>query len=281
MPVRRFGRPSSNTAMGLATVLSMLWGLSCAAEDAADAWRELKGKHFIIYSQDDSVASRAVLHQAEAYYDSIVKKLGFKRLDNFWLWERRAKIKLYASHHAFIQAAKAPAWAVAKASVRSRTIEGFGSSALFLKSRLPHELAHLIFREYIGFTGTIPLWLDEGVAQWCEQGDHQASVRPMREWIPLQTLTSMSVRQNQDAHRVRLFYNESASLVQYLVESYGRDRFSKFCRQLRDGKTLDGALRFTYPKSISSMVALEQQWSAWQLARGVRRVAVGTGREKR
>ncbi|MBT3191881.1 MAG: hypothetical protein HN341_04935 [Verrucomicrobia bacterium] len=254
--------------MSVVCLVLLLSGCYAHAKASDNAWHELKGKHFIIAFKSDSVDSSEVLRHAEAYYSSIVKLLGFRRLDNFWLWERRARIKLYASHQEFIRETGAPSWAVAKANFRHRTIEAFGSSALFLESRLPHEMAHLIFREYTGFDGAIPLWLDEGVAQWCERAGSRRPRKPLREWIPLRTLTRMDVHASRDARLVRLFYDEAASLVQFLVEVHGRDRFARFCRQLRDGKTLDGALRFTYPKTLSTMEQLEQQWSAWQLAGG-------------
>ena len=268
--VRKTGKCQSRVwrSWGVLGVLIMA-SASTFAGSAPDVWETLKGKHFIVSHQENAVFAAEVLRRAELYYDSIVQQLGFKRVDNFWLWERRATIRIYASRREFLEATQAPEWAAAKASFKTRTIESFGDSAAFLQSRLPHEMAHLIFREYIGFKNAVPLWLDEGVAQWCERGGNLPPPL-LREWIPLRVLTSMNVHAVRDGRKARLFYSESASVVQYLVQRYGQQKFTKFCRQLRDGKTLDGALRFTYPKAISTMEALEQQWSAWQLTRSDR-----------
>ncbi len=234
------------------------------ASGGGDDWSTLKGKHFIVSFQDDAVFAAEVLRHAETYYDSIVKQLGFKRLDNFWLWERRAEIRIHRSRKSFAEQTGAPIWAVARASLRERMIDVCGANAALLRSRLPHEMAHLIFREYIGFKGEVPLWLDEGVAQWCEWGARQASIPYLQEWIPLRDLTMMDVRKVDDSRLAHLFYAEAASLVRYLVTVHGRGKFTKLCRQLRDGKTLERALRFTYPQSISSMATLEREWIAWQ-----------------
>ena len=231
---------------------------------ASEEWKTLKGKHFIISYESDAAFAADVLRHAEMYYDSIVKQLGFKRLDNFWLWERRAGIRIHADRQRFAARTGAPQWAAAKANLRDRTIDVCGSNAALVRSRLPHEMAHLIFRECIGFDGEVPLWLDEGVAQWCELGARQASPQRLREWIPLRDLTAMDIRNVDDPRLVHLFYAEAASLVHYLVATHGRDKFTKFCRQLRDGKTLEGALRFTYPRSVPSMAILERKWTAWQ-----------------
>jgi hypothetical protein len=50
------------------------------------------------------------------------------------------------------------------------------------------------------------------------------------------------------------------SLVDFLVRKYGSLRFRTFCGHVRDGKSVDGALRFTYPESIRNMDALEKAW---------------------
>jgi hypothetical protein len=121
-------------------------------------------------------------------------------------------------------------------------------------------------------------WLDEGVAQWCELGVFRASTPVFRKWIPLKTLTNMDIRTIDDTRMVYLFYGQSASLVQYLIEQHGKPAFTKLCRQLRDPKSLDGALRFTYSRTVPNMVALEHEWSAWQATQGGSGSAHGTGK---
>ena len=54
------------------------------------------------------------------------------------------------------------------ADYRGKKIISYTWSRGFLESLLPHEMAHLIFRDFVGFRGEIPLWLDEGIAQWAE-----------------------------------------------------------------------------------------------------------------
>ncbi len=238
--------------------------LPAIAVGKSDDWDELKGKHFIVSHRQNAVFAAEILRSAEIYYDSIVKQLGFKRLDGFWLWERRVRIRTFRSHSDFSKATGAPDWAVAKANLRTRTLDVCGHGSGLLKRRLPHEMAHLIFREYIGFEGQVPLWLDEGVAQWCEATVTRESLPVLQKWIPLKSLTNMDVRTIDDTRMVHLFYSQSASLVQYLIEQHGRPAFTKFCRQLRGGKSLDGALRFTYSRSVPNMLALERQWSIWQ-----------------
>ena len=59
---------------------------------------------------------------------------------------------------------------------------------------------------------------------------------------------------------VKTFYIEAVSLVGFLIEHYGASSFTDFCRQLRDGKSLEEALKFTYPTHITGIEELESAW---------------------
>ncbi len=78
--------------------------------------------------------------------------------------------------------------------------------------------------------------------------------------ITLQEMLSKDVRQVSDEKYVQMFYIQSASLVGFLIERHGSDSFIAFCRQLRDGKSFQEALVFSYPTSIRSVQQLEERW---------------------
>ena len=71
---------------------------------------------------------------------------------------------------------------------------------------------------------------------------------------------SMDSRSLQGKKQVEVFYVQSVSLVGFLIEEYGGSRFTRFCRSLRDGNTLEWALAVAYPDSIDTIDALEKQW---------------------
>jgi hypothetical protein len=252
--------------LSILTASVILVSASAAISENQVEWKELKGRHFIVsYTDNRDFASR-VLRQAEKYYKSILEQLGFRRADKFWLWERRVRINLYGSREAFSKATGSPVWAVAKANMRNRTISLAGGSLELLRSRLAHEMAHMIYREEIGFEGDVPLWLDEGVAQWCELGARHEAPPKLERMLPLHEMMRMDVRKQEDKQLVLLFYSQSASIVRYLVEEHGKEKFSEFGRHLRDGKDIEEALRFTYPHVITSIKQLEQRWMDWQSA---------------
>ncbi len=159
----------------------------------------------------------------------------------------------------------------------------------FVDSLLPHEIAHLIFRDFVGFKGQVPLWLDEGVAQWAEEIKRKEAITIAKQLfknnglISLDDMMKLDIRNMREKDKVYIrsvrtkegkrgvlflsadnlvntYYIQAVSLVQFLIDSYGSDTFSDFCRQLRDGKDLEEALRFAYPAYLRSLAELEDRW---------------------
>ena len=56
------------------------------------------------------------------------------------------------------------------------------------------------------------------------------------------------------------FYIQALSLVDFMIVTGGTSNFEKFCRHLRKGKSLNEALKFSYPTSIRSTEELEKKW---------------------
>jgi len=233
----------------------------------APKWEELKGDHFIIYfTGDEAKFAAQVLKAAEKYYKRISKDLGYQRYSNFWQWDNRVKIYAYPNQKSFVQATGAKEWSHGLANYTDKEIFSYVWEDGFVDSLLPHEITHLMFRDYVGFEGEIPLWLDEGVAQWQELEKRRYARQVMkaiikdRKALSIDRLTGLDVRQVSDPKTVGIFYVQAVSLVDFLVEKYGSKSFIIFCRQLRDGKTLNDALRFSYPTSMRNLTEMEEKW---------------------
>ncbi len=240
-------------------------------QDKEISWKEFKGDHFIIFYDQDDQFAKGVLEKAEEYYKKIADELGYERYSNFWQWDHRVKIYVYPSRDMFLQHTGQENWSSGAASYKEKEIWTYNWGEGFLEDLLPHEITHLIFRDYVGFKGEIPLWLDEGVAQWQESSKRGVVARLMKSVLQegkaysLKELTESDIRHVKDGARVTIFYMEAISLVSYLVNEQGRDNFIAFCRQLRDGKSLDEALRFTYPTTIRNLDDLEEAWKKFVL----------------
>lgn len=270
-------RPRSARARGgwrrLAGVTLLASQGSLAVAGTADSpvpdWKELKGQHFIVQHQADAAYAGEVARRAEQDYDRIARALGITRHGGFWLWDNRARISVYATREAYLAAARAPDWSGGVAQYTTRTILTFQGSDAFLNSILPHEITHLVFREFIGFRQDIPLWLDEGVAQWMDASNRGRVVAIAKQrkvegqLAPVSALTAAAMGRGVDARDAVAFYAQSASLVGFMLAAHGVAKFREFCGHLRDQHTLEDALRFTYPNTLRSVEALDRAWNAY------------------
>lgn len=263
---------------------------------SAQEWKELSSDHFIVYFTGDEKFAKDVSGKAEVYYRRIATELGYPRYSEFWIWDNRVKIYIYPKKSSFLKATNQPKWSEGMADYINKEIVSYAWSEDFIVSLLPHEMAHLIFRDFVGFEGEVPLWLDEGVAQWAEEtkrGEMKAKVHQLYETDNLLLLSDMMklkintlkdidrvfirptlTKKGDDGilflsakHLVTTYYLQAVSLVGFLIERYGSSRFASFCRELRDGKRLEEALRFAYPNSIDTLDKLEHEWRKY-LAEG-------------
>ena len=242
-----------------------------AAADAAGGpdWKEIKSGHFILfYEGAQSVFADTVVRSAESFYDEIAHSLGYSRKDQFWLWEKRCRIYLYGSKEKFHQTSGQKAWSNGYALLATRTIISYQGSQEFLQGVLPHELAHLILKDFVGGESTLPLWMDEGLAMAQEKQRRveldqiaRKSIQD-KKWIPLAKLSQTHSMVAASADEVALFYAESQSLVRFLLSAEKPGRFVQLCRDIRDGIVFEEALKKNYPKEFESVSELETKWVA-------------------
>ncbi len=143
-------------------------------------------------------------------------------------------------------------WSHGSASAKEKEIRTFPAAAGFFDSTLPHELGHIIFREFIGHSARIPLWLEEGVAMYQEKAKRWGANRLVQEamangtFLSLNELDSLQLTSNTDQHLIELFYAESASMVYFMITELGEYRFGNFCRRLKEGDSFKKALESAY-----------------------------------
>jgi len=230
------------------------------------SWNIKKSEHFIIYYHEAPAEYiEDVINAAEKYYNSITAELGFTRFDSFWTWDKRAKIYLYKDAKEYRDMSKQPGWSGAGVNIYSREIKTFVNMRHFFDTILPHELGHIIFREFVGFDKSLPLWMDEGVVSYLEKdyrGSRSAMVRSIvdsKYFMPLEELDR--IRSLNKFISPDIFYAESASVIEFLMTVYGQEKFINFCRHLRGLRshdTWDKAAEEVYGfRDISEM---NQKW---------------------
>ena len=261
-------------------VVMMFLVLSCPAWGSIDAnfeppgWLKFEGDHFMVLCppQGDEDNAHTILEHAENYYNNIADDIGYARYQNFWTWGNRVKIILFNDEASYSRQTGQPPWSQGFALMyselfRSRVIVSYNGQPNFVEVILPHEITHLILHDFIGFDRPIPRFFDEGLAQLEQKDDSLSHMDVMAKLIvggrtiPLKDLLAYDlVAHKNDAESVSIFYVESLYIVDFLVKTYGKDAFKEMCRQLRDGKDFEGALKSSYYPTIDSMKTLQGKW---------------------
>ena len=134
-----------------------------------------------------------------------------------------------------------------------------------LGTTLKHELCHLLLHSYIPGE-RLPKWLDEGVAQWVSNGIAEIIMDKSQSILTRVSLTgnyipinALAERFPQDREFLHLAYDESKSLVEYIVSEYGVVGILKILENLQNGDEISSAME----KGISiSLNELEKNWHA-------------------
>ena len=126
-----------------------------------------------------------------------------------------------------------------------------------------HELSHLVVHQSIfGPFGVIPTWLDEGLAVYAE-GELSADFRGrLDEAISrkqLISVRSLSSSFPTDPTEARLSYAESFSLVNFLIDNYGKEKMFELLGVFQTGADYDEALILVYG---FDMDGLDARWRA-------------------
>ena len=126
-----------------------------------------------------------------------------------------------------------------------------------------HEVAHIVVRQALLGPFDVPDWLNEGTAVFAQQqplqGQRQALEGAIESGQVFSVRSLSSASAGSLGSKVSLFYGQSWSLVQFLVDTYGEDRFAQLFQVFREGSSTASALEEVYGFNQDG---LENAWRA-------------------
>lgn len=220
--------------------------------DAEWDFAEMRSPHFQIAfaggERESNAAAQAVAQGLEEAYFHDGRKLDLYPGE-------RVPVVLYPSED-FHDITQTPDWTGGvydgRIKLPSRGVEE-GDSAV-LERTLRHEYGHVLVTQLSH--SRVPVWLNEGVAIWCEE-DRDGE---REEWA-LQTLSNQILFRLRDlegsftalpADRVHVAYAQSYLAVRSLVSQDNGRSLHELLAALGDGKNLDEAFRRVYSRSVAS-----------------------------
>jgi hypothetical protein len=132
-----------------------------------------------------------------------------------------------------------------------------------IETTMKHELCHLLLHNHIK-EENMPKWLDEGICQWVSDGISEIIMTQKRSVLDEAILSgryisirALAGRFPRDERYLVLAYEESKSLVEYIVSAFGEEALLSVVNDLEKGVEVDEALL----RSLSiSLDELESRW---------------------
>jgi len=221
---------------------------------------EITSLHFVVsaYGRENA---QEYSDLAENNYQEIMEETGLYSFVPAQPYE----IVIYADRNEYLQKSGQPQW--------SGGMTMGNAVLLYENDQLPpvmaHEMTHLVFNEFMGRPTPNLRWLNEGLAVHMElaalggtaaaayRSDSRTQLKTGR--VPFSQMFAF-VPRDEEAGRVNLWYRQCESVATYLLTNGGRLAFSIFLKELRDGKSVDTALRDAFPGKWDGAAELEQLW---------------------
>lgn len=205
---------------------------------------------------------------------AIADQLGFYYLGR---WEQKCRVYLARSAGELSQQSRAPWWAKGWSRVdlnknrRSAEVQGrtiwvrVDLASAELEPLFSHEIAHLLFREFLEFPDAFPIWLDEGVAVWAENRNRPIYERTIRQAIQREKIFPLNLFFSFEDYPAdkKLFYSQASSIISYLISEHGVEAFQRFSRLIRDGMPTPEAMFQVYQVNRADLPDFERRWKEW------------------
>jgi hypothetical protein len=127
-----------------------------------------------------------------------------------------------------------------------------------VEGTIAHELSHVVVGLATDNPYTpLPRWLDEGLAMYAEGELPAGNQRALQDAVQrdqLISVRSLSAYTGDPAY-VDLFYGEAHSVVEFLLQAYGKDRMAQLLDSFTEGITQEQALQCVYGFGVDGLDA--------------------------
>jgi len=126
-----------------------------------------------------------------------------------------------------------------------------------------HEITHIVTREATKGPFGIPDWMNEGTSVFSQSDGLSGHDSALEAAISADRVLSMKELNSSAAggvsSTVGLYYAQSGSIVRYLVETYGEEKYAELLKTFKEGSTADKAFEAVYG---FDQLGLENEWRA-------------------
>lgn len=235
-------------------------------------WRVLSSDNLELYwYRGDAEFGQTLLDRAKSTLTTLSQEAGLSVT-------RQMKVFIYGSHADLLGAIAegAKEWTGGQAFPDAGVVMiGVSPTNLDWGQRaVAHELSHLVIHQLVDTPlGDLPQWLDEGLAMYTEgelEPSYQRSLDQALQEDEIITVRSLSSSFPSDPNMAHLSYAQSFSLVEFILEEYGRERMAQLLRVFADGAYYDDALQEVI--GLDSQ-GLDSAWREWATVKPPRQIS--------
>jgi hypothetical protein len=127
-----------------------------------------------------------------------------------------------------------------------------------------HELTHVLVGDYtFSCLGSTPTWLSEGLAVYGEGGPSSLEAVFFEQNVDSNSLLSFSVLSggfSEDPSIADLSYSQSFYMVDYLIQTYGKDKMLSLLQRIKAGDAISEALQNAYDFDLAGF---QTEWRSY------------------
>jgi hypothetical protein len=261
-------RRLSRECAAAAALIILLIPAATAADSSAPQRPIVETANFRILGLTPQLSSQTIARKCEEIRDKLV--LRWQGHEASETWNPKCDIVLHSTDDSYLrevgQGGRSTVASTAtqrdRGRITRRRVDVLVTHSQWPTTALGHELTHLVLADLFQ-ERKLPRWLDEGIAiladSTAKQSQHRLDInRAVETGAEFRLVELVSLPDYPPAHRWGTFYGQSASLVQYLIDQGGEERFAEFVRiATTDG--CDQGLQQTYRWRIPE---LERRWRA-------------------
>ena len=210
-------------------------------------WQSMGNERVTLYwYEGDETFGQALLDRANVALDTLENDVGVAL-------ENPIKIFIYGNHRDLLSALSVTAqeWTGGVAYTdHGVVVIGISPSQLdWGLNAMTHEMTHLVIHQATDNPfGSLPRWLDEGIAVYNENRDElDADFRPIFERAvasdELMTLRTLTSPFPADPVQANLAYGQSGATVKFIIDTYGSDAMAELLAIYAEGAIHDEALQ--------------------------------------
>lgn len=221
-------------------------------------------KHFNIYARNEEICDE-IADMIERTLNSLLMDLKYNILIN-----KKIKIFIFKDRDEYSSKIRQSGWSVGKVIYGKNSFYSY--EGVNLEGLIHHELTHLLFYHFLKrqYIPENMRWLSEGLATYEESRfvrsklivlmENQLSLLKKEDFLSIEDIIMAEALTHDNKYNIHRWFAQSLSIVTFLIERYGRERFNILCQSYSKTGNFDDALANSYGMLFKGSGDLTKQW---------------------